>query len=119
MSALLKIRQSGFDLSVIGDNQLAVTPAQNLTDNQRDFLKQHKAEIISELQAERLGKTEQLPKLVKCGNCSHWRGHHQHQRGSGFTGKRCLSVDRTAPYSRNTAAGTTGSLAPDRIQKRD
>jgi hypothetical protein len=63
---------------VIGDNQLAVTPAQNLTDNQRDFLKQYKAEIISELQAER------LPKLVKCGNCASWQPLHQHRKGGGF-----------------------------------
>lgn len=139
MNALSKIRQSGFDVSVIGDNQLAVSPAQNLTDNQRDFLKQHKAEIISELQAEHLataakinltpehrklltdymaaiGETDRAlidellsqcsqspeklnwtlswarsiikPKskpdaLVKCGNCSHWRGFHQHQKGAG------------------------------------
>lgn len=82
MGALSKIRSAGFSVSLLDDG-LAISPAQNLTNNQRDFLKQHKSEIISELQAERLGKTEQLPKLVKCGNCSNWRGHHQHQRGSG------------------------------------
>ena len=57
MNSLLKIRQSGFDVSVIGDNQLAISPAQNLTDNQRDFLRQHKAEIICELKAEQLATT--------------------------------------------------------------
>ncbi|MFM8341379.1 MAG: hypothetical protein ACKN9F_04070 [Methylomonas sp.] len=53
MGALSKIRSSGFSVSLVGDG-LAISPAQNLTDNQRDFLKQHKAEIISELQAEQL-----------------------------------------------------------------
>jgi hypothetical protein len=139
MSSLFKIRQSGFQVSVVGNNQIAVSPAENLTDNQRDFLRQHKAEIISELQAEQfadnqqsnlktahrkllidymaaIGETDQgmvddflnqcsqdpeklrwalswarsivkpkhnPEKLVKCCNCSHWRGHHKHQRGSG------------------------------------
>ena len=77
MSTLLKIRDAGFQVELLNDS-FKIEPASKLTQSQRDFLKQHKAEIISELQAERLPV-----KLVKCGNCSHWRGHHQHQRGSG------------------------------------
>ena len=60
MSALLKIRQSGFEVSMIGDNQFSVIPAQNLTDNQRDFLRQHKAEIIDELKAEQLATAAKI-----------------------------------------------------------
>jgi hypothetical protein len=51
MIALNKIRQAGFSLSVV-DGKLLVTPAKNLTDQQREFIKQHKTEIISELQRE-------------------------------------------------------------------
>jgi hypothetical protein len=51
MLALSKIRKAGFTVSLAG-NALEVSPASNLTPNQRDFLKQHKAEIIEQLQAE-------------------------------------------------------------------
>jgi hypothetical protein len=51
MIALNKIRQAGFSLSVV-DGKLLVTPAKNLTDQQREFIKQHKAEIIDDLERE-------------------------------------------------------------------
>jgi hypothetical protein len=51
MSALNKIRQAGFSLSVV-DGKLLVTPAKNLTDQQREFIKRHKAEIIDYLERE-------------------------------------------------------------------
>jgi hypothetical protein len=51
MLALSKIRKAGFTVSLAG-NALEISPASNLTPNQRDFLKQHKAEIIEQLQAE-------------------------------------------------------------------
>ena len=49
MSALSKIRNAGFDLALYGDS-FKVTPASSLTTIQREFLKSHKAEIITELQ---------------------------------------------------------------------
>jgi hypothetical protein len=48
MSVLTKIEAAGFNVSLIGED-LAVSPASNLTQSQREFLKSHKAEIITEL----------------------------------------------------------------------
>jgi hypothetical protein len=48
MSALLKIEQAGFKVFLDGNN-LAISPAKDLTLSQREFLKSHKAEIIQEL----------------------------------------------------------------------
>ena len=48
MSALSKIRTAGFDVALDGDS-FKVTPASSLTTTQREFLKSHKAEIITEL----------------------------------------------------------------------
>jgi hypothetical protein len=51
MTALSKIRKAGFTLS-ISNNALSVIPASRLTTKHREFIKQHKAEIIDELKAE-------------------------------------------------------------------
>lgn len=51
MSALRKIRQSGFALALVNGG-LEISPASSLTASQREFLKQHKAEIINGLQDE-------------------------------------------------------------------
>ncbi len=51
MSALLKIREAGFAVELVGD-KLSINPASKLTSNQREFLKAHRAEIIEELRAE-------------------------------------------------------------------
>ena len=48
MGALSKIRSAGFELALYGDS-FKVTPASSLTVTQREFLKSHKAEIITEL----------------------------------------------------------------------
>lgn len=52
MGALLTIQQAGFDVSLTDAGGLAIAPASLLNDSQREFLKQHRAEIIDELQAE-------------------------------------------------------------------
>jgi hypothetical protein len=49
MDALTEIRQAGFTLSVV-DGKLLVTPAKRLTDQQREFIRRHKAEIFNELE---------------------------------------------------------------------
>jgi hypothetical protein len=51
MTALEKIRTAGFELNLVGDS-FAVKPASHLNQQQREFLKSHKAEIIGELRAE-------------------------------------------------------------------
>jgi hypothetical protein len=51
MSALTKIRQAGFAISSV-EGKLLVTPSKNLTDQHRALIKQHKNEIISELEHE-------------------------------------------------------------------
>lgn len=48
MSALSRIEKAGFKVFLTGDN-LGITPAKDLTLTQREFLKSHKAEIITEL----------------------------------------------------------------------
>ena len=48
MKALAKIKQAGFDIALDGRG-FKITPASALTQSQREFLKQHKAEIIKEL----------------------------------------------------------------------
>ena len=59
MGALQKIREAGFNIALKGD-ALAISPASALTQNQREFLKQHKTEILGELRAEvkRLSETD-------------------------------------------------------------
>jgi hypothetical protein len=48
MVALSKIKNAGFDVAIDGDG-FTVTNASALTPSQRDFLKAHKAEIMTEL----------------------------------------------------------------------
>lgn len=51
MSALLKIQQSGFDLSLDDQHRLVVKPASRITEKLRQYLKTNKPAIIAELQA--------------------------------------------------------------------
>jgi hypothetical protein len=48
MSALAKIEKAGFKVYLTGDS-LGISPSNNLTQPQREFLKAHKAEIVTEL----------------------------------------------------------------------
>jgi hypothetical protein len=48
MSALFKIREAGFVVALV-DDKLSIHPASALTQDQREFLKAHKAEIVKEL----------------------------------------------------------------------
>jgi hypothetical protein len=48
MSALSRIQAAGFSVALIGDS-LEITPASLFTQPQREFLKSHKSEIITEL----------------------------------------------------------------------
>jgi hypothetical protein len=48
MSALSRIELAGFSVALAGDS-LEITPASLLTQPQREFLKSHKAEILTEL----------------------------------------------------------------------
>jgi hypothetical protein len=58
VSSLAKIRKSGFDVALSDTGNLNIKPASALTQQQRQFLKSHKAEIISELQAEQIRQAE-------------------------------------------------------------
>jgi len=70
MSALTKIEAAGFRIYLDGDN-LGISPAKDLTQSQREFLKSHKAEIITELSThqkisnwlESIGETN--PEIIK------------------------------------------------------
>jgi len=57
MGALSKIESAGFNVSLVGGN-LAVSPASNLTQPQKEFLRSHKAEITRELKAVTLSETD-------------------------------------------------------------
>ncbi len=80
MSALLKIKNAGFDVVLYGDS-FKIIPSSSLSAEQRVFLKSHKAEIISELQTEALTKTE--APFVSCGNCLYLKCNNEHGRGAG------------------------------------
>ena len=78
-TSLSRIKQSGFSVTLDGDN-LKITPSSKLTTTQREFLKAHKAEIISELKAEAL----LIPKsLITCGECLGFKCNNEHGQGSG------------------------------------
>jgi hypothetical protein len=62
-SSLAKIRESGFSLALV-DGNIEVKPASALTQQQRHLLKSHKAEIISELQAEQLRQAENECRVI-------------------------------------------------------
>ena len=82
MNALAKIKQAGFDVSLI-DGFIEVNPASELTQRQLEFLKSHKAEIITELQAESLAAHPEKQKPISCGKCLHFKSHHSHGKGAG------------------------------------
>ena len=52
MNALSEYRAKGFSVVLAGDDAFKVIPASSLTQEERDFLRLHKAEILSELSAE-------------------------------------------------------------------
>jgi len=70
MGALYKIKQAGFDVALV-DGFIEISPASELTQSQLDFLKSHKAEIISELQDETLLVIAETDNkiVVTCGQC--------------------------------------------------
>ncbi len=53
MSALEKIRHAGFELTLLDENSIQIVPSSKLTQQQHEFLKQHKAELIADLKAEK------------------------------------------------------------------
>jgi hypothetical protein len=57
MGALHQIREAGFDVALV-DGWIEICPADKLTQTQQHFLKSHRAEIISELQAEQIRQAE-------------------------------------------------------------
>lgn len=86
MSALIKIKNAGFDVSLNGDN-FTITPASSLSIDQREFLKLHKAEIINELQSETIASKPDIKNFIKCSDCLDFKSNNAHGRGSGY----CLS----------------------------
>jgi hypothetical protein len=53
MGALSLIKEAGFDVTLVGDS-FEVSPASSLTQTQREFLKLHKAEIVADLQGDKI-----------------------------------------------------------------
>ena len=83
MSALMKIKNAGFDVSLNGDN-FRITPASFLSTRQREFLKLHKAEIINELQAETIAIQTEVDNFVSCADCLHFKCNNSHGKGGGY-----------------------------------
>lgn len=79
----MKIKNAGFDVSLNGDN-FRITPASFLSARQREFLKLHKAEIINELQAERIAIQTESENFVSCGKCLGFKCHNLHGQGAGY-----------------------------------
>ena len=63
MAILSRIIEKGFAVT-LADDGFDIAPAKKLTDNQRAFLKSHKAEIIQELK----GVTNRDPQQQQAGN---------------------------------------------------
>ncbi|MBS3955047.1 MAG: hypothetical protein KGZ88_19000 [Methylomicrobium sp.] len=61
MEALNKIRLSGFNVTLL-DGLIKIEPFSNLSDEQRSYLKEHKAAIIKELKRE----TSELDLWIDC-----------------------------------------------------
>ena len=72
MSAVAKIRRAGFDVALDGD-RLKVVGASRLTQAQRAFLKEHKADVLKELRQERQPTQEAIQPagVVCCSDCLH------------------------------------------------
>jgi hypothetical protein len=85
MGALFKIKQAGFDVALV-DGFIEITPASELTQSQLAFLKSHKAEIISELQADALAVMDAPDNqiFVSCGKCLGFKSHNAHGKGAGY-----------------------------------
>lgn len=65
MILLAELRQRGFELSVNDRANIEIKPFDKLTQSQVEFLKSHKAEIISELRAEQAAR-DIINKFVTC-----------------------------------------------------
>ncbi len=70
MTALAKIKDAGFTLSLTNSGNLKIAPFSKLTLEQREFLKQRKSEIIKQLEAEAESQPEAVitiyPRYVIC-----------------------------------------------------
>jgi hypothetical protein len=70
MTALAKIKDAGFTLSLTDSGNLKIAPFSKLTPEQRDYLKKQKQEIIEQLKAETEAQAEAVitiyPRFVTC-----------------------------------------------------
>ena len=60
-SALETIRSAGFKISLTDDSRLFVKPADRITDELREFVRAHRAELIESLQAEQAAPPPPTP----------------------------------------------------------
>lgn len=92
MNALLKIRQQGFAVSLLGDN-FTVTPASQLSPNQRDFIRLHKAEISQALRQEQAANDGQTLETIQPDDDR----HYCHQCAKLINGRCMASPTRYHP----------------------
>lgn len=69
---LKRLSDAGIRITLDSDNALVVESPQALTRTQRDWLKEHRAEIISALKSQHL-----LDDRVCCVNCEHFNAQRQ------------------------------------------
>lgn len=60
MAALDYLRRAGLSVERVAD-RLRVSPAKHITDNVRDFIREHRAELLAELSAANDGNHLELP----------------------------------------------------------
>ncbi len=65
MNALTKIRNAGFELTLLNENSIQIIPSSKLSDQQREFLRQNKSELIADLRAEK-AVNDVFHKVVTC-----------------------------------------------------
>jgi hypothetical protein len=52
MNALLKIEKAGFEITLVDNDKLRISPASRLTDQQLEFIREHKVELLQWLKDE-------------------------------------------------------------------
>ena len=99
MAAQLVHRLSECGLTVrAGNNGLIVEPRNLITDPLRQFIREHKAEIVAELLAANDHEHGQKPEPVLCIACQHYRFGYDHMgnvaRCHAAGGFRGVLIDR-------------------------
>jgi hypothetical protein len=67
MSALMKARSAGFTIRLIDGNSIGITPLEQLTQTQRQWLSEHRDDVVAELLSEAANEVVKTPVSI------HWQ----------------------------------------------